>query len=526
MTTEEQLKKEKLEQLRNNIQNDPVKLIETIFRIRTVGGQLVDYTVAEPHKEILRNGILGNKTVQFEVINKGRQAGFSTLSAVEALTVAQYFPLTFQYYIATKEKQAKSWLKKVERIAKDSRLNFDGSRIIDIDTRASNELQKVIRHGDKLEESYICGLAASPGGVRGDTSVKITLDEFAWMIWRKDLQKQVYESVKYFISTGGFMTVQSTPCVQTDMFWDMYSTPEKFMMKAYYCPVIENYEEIDLNRDLREQELVIPYWWIDVNVLEKARRDDLDFFKQEVLGIPVDAAHRFITPELVYANIMNEDEIVMSNKPGPCKMAIDVAQARDITAITIGTKIGEIVYEKEISESSEEYPEQFKLIERLVYKYQPNEIGIDNTGIGRSLGDMIKAGLPVQLTRFEFASKVEVVQNKKESFPAHIAGEFKKALVDEKYKMLDHRAAISHILRVEKIVTETGGIRFSGKATGRDDHFFSKAMLNIMFLGKIGRTPDAFAVLGDVHNIGNRPLGQRRSPVEIGEAFAGRHLHW
>lgn len=490
---------------------------------------------AEPHKEIIREGILGDKSVQFRVIDKGRQAGFSTLDAIESLTVSQYFPLTYQYYIATKEKQAKNWLTKVERIAKDARVNFDGSRIIDIDTRASNELKKVIKHSS-LEESYICGLAASPGGVRGETCIKLTLDEFAWMIWRKDLQKQVYESVKYFIATGGFMTVQSTPAVQTDIFWDMYSNPKEYMMKAYYCPVITNHAELDLNKDLREQELDIPYWWINVDLLEKSRRDDVDFFKQEVLGLPIDASHRFITPGLVYQNVMSEEEEnSLKNKVHICKMAIDIAQVRDLTAITIATKIGNVVHELYVTDSSDDYIEQFELIKSLMFKYQPNEIGIDNTGVGRAIGDMIKTQLPVNLKRYEFASKVEVSDtfNKKKMvkvpFPAYIATEFKKSLVDETYKMLDNKVAISHILRVEKMATETGTIRFSGKTTGRDDHFFSKCMVNAMFIGKMGVVQGGFATKTQTPpipvGVSNRLTG-RRLPADIGASFEGKYLHW
>ena len=348
----------------------------------------MDYYCPNPHKEILRTGLLGDKSALMRVIDKGRQIGFSTLMGLENLTIAQVMPLTYQYYIATKEAQAKKWLKKkVERPASDARVAFDGSLIIDIDTRRSKDLEKVFTHFPKdfketIEESYICGLAASPGGVRGEDSINVTIDEFAWMQQRKDQQKEVYEAVSYFIMQGGQMTVESTPMVRSDLFWDLYVNSKSYMMKSYYCPVITNISEVDLKKDLRKQKLVIPYPWVNINLLESKRRRDIYYFKQEVLGIPTDSAYRFISPELLMPRVISEAKY-MNDDLGDYKIAIDPAATKDVSAATVGQEINGVIWERhteDLNVLDADYVEQIKIIKALCVRYKPTEIILDTTG--------------------------------------------------------------------------------------------------------------------------------------------------
>jgi len=487
-----------------SINNNVISLIEAVFRIRDSKGNLQPYIITEPHKEILRSGLLGDKSALFRVINKGRQGGFSCFTAVEDLTIASLFPWTYQYYVATKEKQSKKWLKKTERIALDSRVWVDGSRIIDIDMIHSSQLEKIIRHfdketGKKIGESYICGMAASPAGMRGENSITIIFDEFGWMIQRKEQQRQVFEAGKHFVAEGGQITMQSSPSVRTDMFWDFYVNAKKHLARAFYCPIITNAKDLDLSVDLRKQKLEIPYPWRatpeSIEKMESARRDDVEYFKQEVLGIPADILRRYIPPELAYA-VADSEKQFLPDGLGVFRIALDVAQKRDLSVCTVGQEIDGIIYERWIQESQEKYPEQFEnMIKPLIERYQPIEFRIDNTGIGVALGDMIEDEFSyVPLKRIEFASTIQM-KDKKIKIPTYLATEFKKALIYRKYHMLDNKKAIQHILRIEKTTTPTGGLRFSGKKWGRDDHFWSKAMLNASFV--FGNEGTSFLAIGE-----------------------------
>jgi len=493
-----------LQVVKQKIGNNVPNLIEAVFRIRDSKGNLIPYKLTEPHKEILQCGILGDRSALFRVINKGRQAGFSVFSAIEDLTIASLYPHTFQYYVATKEKQAAKWLRKVERIALDSRVWVDGSKIIDIDTVHSSQLEKIIRHFDKdtqkqIAESFICGLAASPAGIRGETAITVILDEFGWMIQRKEQQRQVFEAVKHFVAEGGQITMQSTPSVRTDLFWDFYKNAKAHLARAFYCPVIINVEDLDLTKDLRKQKLNIPYPWRateeSIEKMESARRDDVEYFKQEILGVPADVLRRYIPPELVYP-VVDSQEQFMPDQFGVYKMAIDVAQKRDLSACTIGQEIDGVMWERWVQESQETYPEQFEnMIEPLVERYNPVEVRIDNTGIGVAIADMIEDKLShVPVKRIEFASSLEY-KNKKLRIPVYLATEFKKALIYRKYHLIDNKKAIQHILRIEKTATETNQVKFSGKKWGRDDHFWSKAMLNASFI--FGEELGPFMTVGE-----------------------------
>ena len=476
--------------LQQSIRNDPVKLCESIYRVRDNAGQLNDYIMTEPHKELMRDGFLGDRSALWRIINKGRQLGFSVYQAVESTMIAQLSPITNQYYIATKESQAKNWLKKVERIGNDARLWFDGSKIIDIDTVKSSLLEKVIKHmpvgmKKEIEYSYICGLSASPSGAQGETAINVMLDECAWMIQRKDQQREIYEAVKYFISQGGQLTIQSTPVVSTDLFWKIYKDAEKMMFKSYYCPTITNWKDLDLNKDLRAQNCIIPYPWVNIDLLEKARRDDLGFFKQRNLGVAVDAMFRFLDPELIQANCIAKPEYY-GLASGYYGMAIDVAQKRDITAITVGKYHNDITDEVHIDESQDDYTVQADKICEIAKRYPALAfIIVDTTGgHGRGLVDILKYKIGVPIKEMEFGSTVEVIhegKRMKEKLPNQMAIHFKRTLIAQKYHMLEHAQALQHCYNVEKLVSDTGGIRYSGKKNGRDDHFWSKAMLNYEF---------------------------------------------
>lgn len=494
--------KEQIEELKKKIGNDPVKLVESIFRVRDNKGILKDYIVAEPHKQLFRTGYLGDHTALWRIIDKGRQLGFSIEGAIESTLIATKHPSTNQYYIATKEGQAKSWLRKVERISKDARLWVDGSRIIDIDTVHSSLLEKTFRHlpneeRREMESSYITGLAASPAGAQGETAINVILDEFGWMIQRKNQQSDIYEAVKYFISQGGQLTIQSTPVVSSDFFWKTYKDAVNLGFTPYYFPTIENWESLDLSKDLRTQNCDIPYPWVDINLLEKARRNDVGFFKQMNLGVPADVMHRFLDPDVVHSRCLAEEEYY-GNQNEVYGMAVDVAQDRDITAITVGKFNNGLVAEIYIDESQADYRKQSNKIENIANRYPGLRwIAIDTTnGDGKGIHDELKYRIAVPLKKMIFSTTVKIQgYEKKERLHNVLATEFNKALINNKYHMMKHQQAIQHCLNVEKLATESGGVRFSGKKNGRDDHFWSKAMLNYCFL--TGKNSASISAYGD-----------------------------
>ena len=50
-------------QLKKEVNNDICKLIEKVFRVRDNEGNLFDYKVVEPHRRLLRTGLLGDRSI-------------------------------------------------------------------------------------------------------------------------------------------------------------------------------------------------------------------------------------------------------------------------------------------------------------------------------------------------------------------------------------------------------------------------------------------------------------------------------
>jgi len=538
--------------------NDMEKFVESTFRVRDASGTLIDYKMVDAHRRMLKTGLLGNRSALKRIILKGRRGGFSTFEIVETCTIAQLMPLSYQYYIATKEEQSKKWLRKLEQVSTDARNWPDGARIIDIDSTKSSQLEKVFKHVPKdarkalmkkIDLSYVCGLAASPGGIRGEGAVKLVLDEMAWMVQRHNQQEEVYAAVKKFVMAGGALSILSTPRDRVALYWRIYENAEKYLFTPFYFPTIVNWQDLDLNMplyaemdmlDKHELKLIqssdiyqfskrtvmrkdgngvpfekeieiafqkckIPYWWLDLRDIESDRREDLDIFKQENLCIPAESISRFIPKELVDNNIIHETRYT-NDKGGFFKIGMDVAQKQDLSAITIAERLSDgTVQERWIEESQDPYPIQFEKIIELCQRYKPMEIIIDNTGIGEAVGDMIvhRGTLP-PLRRVDFRSYVEL-QEKKTRIKEFMAEAFKKALVDGKYKMLNNRVAIDHILEVEKVVTDSDTIRYSGKKGGtrRDDHFWSKCLVNHGFSNLLYKT-GAFFSMGEAAKKGKQ----------------------
>jgi phage FluMu gp28-like protein len=169
--------------------------------------------------------------------------------------------------------------------------------------------------------------------------------------------------------------------------------------------------------------------------------------------------------------------------------ALDVAQENDISALTIGNvtrRAGDRqVDEVAIRTSNSPYPEQEEWIQRVYEEYPFRVIHIDNTGVGRSLADYIERNRHIrcQVNRVQGQGKVKVENEKGEEEKIKIqefmSETFKRALQQGKYRMIQNEEARNHVLGVVKTQTPAGYLKYTGKKSdvGRDDHFWSKAML-------------------------------------------------
>ena len=545
---------------------DPIARIEDTFNIRRADGSLVPLKVPEPQKQMIRDGILGKSrelvgtgVSYIGVTDKGRQLGFSVIMAAEQVLIAEEFPGTNIYYVATTGDQATDWMTKLNQLVTDANhwpQQLGGGSILNI-TSLDKVFEKIING------THIFGLSANPPGIRGKTGISVNFDEAAWAIRFKNQAKETWKALKYIIRQGGQARIQSTPRTSDteEFFWGFYKKGEagNLAIHDYYCPVITNWKDLDLteplyielnNRrrkmfglrelakaeidtlirryekrtdtfiikpgDCIKQKAEIPYWWVSLQDLETDRASDLEQFKQENLGIPVDEMYKLLKTEWIYSNL-NEgaewDSRCDSNNP--FYFTIDLAQVKDLTALTITEKIENIYIERRIEETQATYPEQVDLIFDLFLKFRPLVISIDNTGHGIVVGDMLVRKLTDNGFNPGILKRITFTQTTKEQMaigfrnlvmPDPITGKSRYRWLNNLKK---HENAIRHCTRVEKQTLPMGGTRYTGKMHGRDDHFWSKAQIALL------ETPTGVprASLGRVRNLAGVHLSSRRKSM-------------
>ena len=543
MLNEEQIKekREKIKALFRERWKDPVKRVEDIFNVRTGQGDLVPLKVPEPQKKILREGILskeGSESIRsgdtiLTVTNKGRQLGFSHISMVKAILACEDFPNTHVYYVATKYDNVRRWMDKLNQLILDANhwpAELGGGPMISI--------QKIDKIAEKtINNTTIHGLAANPASIRGDTGVLVFIDEMDWMTRTKNQQVETWKAVKYFIRQGGEADWVSTPRINDSLFYSTFKEPTDMGFISYYCPVIENWKELDMNKPLYipldnderikkrllpldeeekqriinryqgdqmfnvtethiEQNMIILYPWINKWELEKDRLADLEQFKQESLGVPFDESIKVLKIEDITTNMHDENEwIDRGESKNPFYITMDVAQVNDVTAIGVIEKIGNIYYQRKIEQSQSKYDEQVEQVWDLYLKFRPISISIDNTGVGRAVADGIERKIKKFGLNTEILKRIDFTNSIKEQ----LAIGFRNIVKAGRYKFLDedlsliHREAIRHCTRVEKIVGDNS-TKYSGKMHGRDDFFWSYSMVSLIDFDNLSvKTPLKFA---------------------------------
>lgn len=520
---------------------DPAKRIEDIFNVRRADGSLTKLKVPDPQKKMLQDGVLGKSqklvgsgVSYVSVTNKGRQLGFSVILGAEALLIAEDFPETFIYYVATASDQASDWMMKLDQLARDANHwppELGGGPILNI-----KNIEKVFEKN--INGTYIVGLSANPSSIRGKTGIHVVFDEAAWAIRFKGQAKETWKALKYIIRQGGSARIQSTPRLsdEEEFFWGMYTKGESgsLAIHTYYCPVITNHAELDLREPLwidlnnkrrefrglkpiseKEQEDLIkrykhrvnfevvrgkfikqnadiPYWWVNIQDLETDRASDLEQFKQENLGIPLDETYKLIKTEWIYSNLNDTDEwdARPDGNANRFFILIDIAQINDLTAVTvveeIPQKIGRPIYvERKIVETQDKYPVQRDKIFDIFLKFRPELISLDYTGHGIAVGDFIEEILRENGFSPKILKKVTFTSLSKEDMAVGFRNIVMPDVITGKsrYRWLckerRHEDAIRHCTRVEKKVYENS-IRYSGKDHGRDDHFWSKAQIALI----------------------------------------------
>ena len=140
------------------------------------------------------------------IILKARQTGISNCVAIEALYKTIARPETTELFVSRSQNAAAELILYCQRTLSGLR---SAPRTV-----KENQDQIAFENG-----SRIVSLSASPKTGRGIAATDVYLDEFAFAMY----DAQIYESILGTISTGGSMTILSTPNGRANMFYRLWA---------------------------------------------------------------------------------------------------------------------------------------------------------------------------------------------------------------------------------------------------------------------------------------------------------------
>ncbi|ODA43620.1 Mu-like prophage FluMu protein gp28 [Thermodesulfovibrio sp. N1] len=296
--------------------------------------------------------------------------------------------------------------------------------------------------------SKIVALPASPTTVRG-YSGHVFLDEFAF---HKD-SKAIWTAMLPIISKGYSVRVVSTPAGKSGKFYELWENATQLGFSKHKVTIYDAINE-GLN--------------IDLEMFKRTM--DADAFAQEFECEFIDEAFSYFPLEMILNAVSSECDSWDGIKRGIFYMGIDIGRKRDITAIVVVEKLGDVFYVRHIDEMYKENFEAQRLkIEMLKNTYQPHRICIDSTGLGMQLAEELQR---------KYGSTVESVtftQPVKESLVTYTRMLFEKNAL----KIMSHQGLIRDIHSIKKYVTEAGNIRYDADRTeseGHGDYFWALAL--------------------------------------------------
>lgn len=431
-------------------------------------------------------------TSRFQIYLKGRQLGFSYVSAARALARSQNLDDYTCIIASYKLDDSKEKIRYAKQLYDSLPDNYKKRKLVDNTT----SLEFVSRSGRESTGTRI--IAQGKGPIRGKGSnnvLDIILDEFAFF---GSFDNTTYTSAVPVLTRvkHGSLTLISTPLGKQGKFYDIWDGAKKY--RGYKRRVV--------------------YWW-DFSLLSKdvprARREaghmhtlqrveefgteqlhelfnamDLESFQQEFECAFIDDSSSYFPLEMVYACVMDDEmqdggpaeqqrlmatgfEDLRRKTTGRQAGGYDVGRRRDASELVSldATDNGKILrYMATYKQSDFELQE--RELDRYVEIAQPIRLCIDENGIGMQLaeGRRKKHGNRVEPVTFTNASK--------ESMAVSLHREFEKG----RGGMLipNDRDLISQIVSIKRDVTSTGAFRYSTERNERHhgDKFWALALAN------------------------------------------------
>lgn len=429
---------------------------------------------------------------RFQIWLKGRQLGFSFVSAARALARSQNLDDYTCIISSYKSEDAKEKIRYANQIYDSLPDAYKKKKLTDNAT----SLEFVDRSGRKSTGTRI--IAQGKGPVRGKGSngvLDVILDEFAFfgtfaaMVYTSVVP--IFTRVKY-----GSLTIISTPLGKFGKFFEIWSEIRKY--KNYKRRTIYWWDFSLLCKNVPEAREHAPHMHtlqrVEVFGTEQLHELfnalDLESFQQEFECAFLDDSSSYFPLAMVYACVMNDEaeEGQISEQDRLMAKGFEELRQKTIGRLGGGYDVGR---KKDASELVSLDDTEMTKILRLMATYKQSDFGLQEKETGRFL-EIAKptrfcideTGLGMDLAerlRKKYGSQVEPISftnSSKEAMAIALHKEFERGRSG--ILIPNERDLISQIVAIKRDVTSTGAFRYSVDRNDKHhgDKFWGLALAN------------------------------------------------
>jgi hypothetical protein len=481
---------------------DRFSFIENNVQINTSKGKKIPLKLVEFQRKWLLDGPLFIDFSKLEkyhnrICLKCRNAGASyILIGLEAVFTCWLYDNIFIPFVSTKEKQSIDLLKYCKKVLNDC--EFDIPLEKDLDKQSS--LMIKFKNGSCIQ-SFPGG---NPAGIRGPRAMVSYLDEYAYV----ENQQDVLNSIEYFHSEGGMVSILSTPFGKTNLYWKIWSDTETYAPDSWHRHDVRLFKDMsrfDVTQNLHSQvvkyklELNCP--WLSLDFLEKKRAQDLPFnfanFLQETCGMPLSEITAAISEEVMDTVKMEEYSVLhRGDKPEDLLrtfvMLMDFGAENNVTACVMFEAMKGRLVACHSESIRGTYPEQYDKIRSLFNRYKPNYFLGDATGMG---GKNYMSAINQDFGSTLFMSNGKIIgvdYSKKDLAEADgVNDNNKNHMIHKSIRLFsegrivipkNHKELREEITHLEKFVYD-GYIKYSGKksSVGKDDLAMAALSVSLVY---------------------------------------------
>lgn len=373
---------------------------------------------------------------------KARQIGMSFTIALESFLHAQERKCN-TIFVSASEKLAIELMRKVKKHKEFFEIITEQK--IPLLKESSTEVEFA------STGSRIISLSTNIATARSYTVDYLYLDEFVFI----PHVGEVYQAITPSTSRGGQITLLSTPGPATGMFYDIFNPEEDPILEEKYKTW--NKHTIDVYKAVEGG------YPVSIDTLRE-KIPDPDQFAVEYECKFHNKLLNFISRDLLIQNKLDK-------RPGKVDnyfIGIDIGRKKDTTEIMIlGEKAGTYFLIDSLQLEDTPYTVQKRTIESYIDKYKPRKVRIDSTGIGNQLAEELEKDYPSICEGIWFTNK-----NKD-----YMANYLKGKLTDKKLKLPKDNKLYSHIMSIQKELTNAGNYTYKVNSTEHHgDKFWALAL--------------------------------------------------